>query len=110
MKDILLKHILLYDFFNDLDAQSNFDNNLVTKKTVKLNHSYLKCALASANEVAKNKKAGISKNRLYSNNALNTDISMTYFQSFSALKKFGCARARAQFFRDLALALALKTF
>ena len=35
---ILLKYIpwrLLHEFLNDLDAQSDFDNNFVTKKLVK---------------------------------------------------------------------------
>ena len=32
MINILLKCILWYDFLNNLDAQSNFDKNLVTKK------------------------------------------------------------------------------
>ena len=32
---ILLKYILWYDFLNDLDTQSDFDRNLVTKKLVK---------------------------------------------------------------------------
>ena len=35
MIDILLKYILWYDFLNDLDAQSDFDKNFVTKKLVK---------------------------------------------------------------------------
>ena len=35
MIDILLKYILYYEFFNDLDAQSYFDKNFVTKKPVK---------------------------------------------------------------------------
>ena len=35
MIDILLQYILLYEFFNDLDAQSDFDKNVVTKKLVK---------------------------------------------------------------------------
>ena len=35
MIDILLKYILWYEFLNDLDSQSNFDKNLVTKKLVK---------------------------------------------------------------------------
>ena len=36
MIDILLKHILLwYGFLNDLDVQSDFDKNFVTKKLVK---------------------------------------------------------------------------
>ena len=33
MIDILLKYILQYDYLNDLDAQRDFDNNFVTKKT-----------------------------------------------------------------------------
>ena len=40
--DILLNYILWYKFLNDLDAQSDFDKNFVTKKLVKKNHSYLK--------------------------------------------------------------------
>ena len=35
MIDILLKYILWYEFWNDLDAQSDFDKNFVTKKPVK---------------------------------------------------------------------------
>ena len=35
MIDILLKYILWYEFFSDLDAQSNFDKNCVAKKLVK---------------------------------------------------------------------------
>ena len=35
MIDILLKYILWYNFLNDLDAQSDFDKNFVTKKPVK---------------------------------------------------------------------------
>ena len=35
MIDILLKYILWYDFLNDLDAQIDFDKNVVTKKPVK---------------------------------------------------------------------------
>ena len=35
MIDILLKCILCYEYFNDLDAQSDFDKNVVTKKPVK---------------------------------------------------------------------------
>ena len=31
MIDILLKYILWYEFLNDLDAQRDFDKNLVTK-------------------------------------------------------------------------------
>ena len=45
MIDILLKYILWYEFFNDLDVQSDFDKNFVTKKVVKWNHSYLKYAV-----------------------------------------------------------------
>ena len=30
--DILLKYILWYEFANDLDVQSDFDKNFVTKK------------------------------------------------------------------------------
>ena len=33
--DILLKYILWYQSINDLDAQSDFDKNFVTKKLVK---------------------------------------------------------------------------
>ena len=43
--DTLLKYILLYAFLNDLDAQSDFDKKIVTKKPVKYKHSYLKYAL-----------------------------------------------------------------
>ena len=35
MIDILLKYILWDEFWNDLDAQSVFDKNFVTKKVVK---------------------------------------------------------------------------
>ena len=35
MIDILLKSILWYDFFNDLDAESHFDKSFVAKKPVK---------------------------------------------------------------------------
>ena len=35
MIDILLKYILWYEFLNDLDAQSDYDKNVVTKKPVK---------------------------------------------------------------------------
>ena len=35
MIDILLKYILWYEFLNDLDAQSDFDKDFVTKKLVK---------------------------------------------------------------------------
>ena len=35
MIDILLKYILWYEFLNDLDSQSEFDKNIVTKKVVK---------------------------------------------------------------------------
>ena len=35
MTDILLKYILWYGFLNDLDAQSDFDKKIVTKKLVK---------------------------------------------------------------------------
>ena len=31
MIDILLKYILWYEFWNDLDAQSDFDKNFVKK-------------------------------------------------------------------------------
>ena len=34
MIDILLKYILWYEFLNDLDAQSDFDIDFVTKKRV----------------------------------------------------------------------------
>ena len=33
--DILLKYTLWREFLNDLDAQSDFDKNIVTKKLVK---------------------------------------------------------------------------
>ena len=33
--DILLKYILWYDFLNNLDAQRDFEKNIVTKKLVK---------------------------------------------------------------------------
>ena len=46
MIDILLKYILWYEFLKDLDAQSDFGKKIVTKKPVKLNHSYLEYALA----------------------------------------------------------------
>ena len=45
MIDILLKYILWHDFLSDLDAQRDFDKHFVTKKLVRLNHSYLRCAL-----------------------------------------------------------------
>ena len=32
---ILLKYILWYEFFNDLDAESDFEKTFVTKKPVK---------------------------------------------------------------------------
>ena len=48
MIHILLKYILLCEFSSDLDAQSDFDKKVVTKKTVKQNHSYLKYALVNA--------------------------------------------------------------
>ena len=35
MIDILLKCILWYEFLNDLDAQSDFNKKIVTKKLVK---------------------------------------------------------------------------
>ena len=35
MIDILLKGILLYEFSNNLDVQSDFDKNFVTEKPVK---------------------------------------------------------------------------
>ena len=34
MIDILLKYILWYDFLKDLDALSDFDKKIVTKKQV----------------------------------------------------------------------------
>ena len=34
MIDILLKYILWLEFLNDLDSQSDFDKNFVTKKLV----------------------------------------------------------------------------
>ena len=36
MIDILLKYILWYEFFNDLDAKSYFDKSFATKKTVQV--------------------------------------------------------------------------
>ena len=45
MFDFVLKYILWYEFLNDLDAQSDFDKKIVTKKVVKWNYSYLKYAL-----------------------------------------------------------------
>ena len=45
MVDILLKYILRYEFLSDVDAQSDFDKKIVTKKAVKYNHSYLMYAL-----------------------------------------------------------------
>ena len=45
MIKILLKCILWYKFFNDLDVLSDFDKSFVTKKPVKQNLSYLKYAL-----------------------------------------------------------------
>ena len=45
MIDTLLKYILWYKFLNDLDAQSDFGKNVVTKKPVKWNHSYFNYAL-----------------------------------------------------------------
>ena len=45
MIDILLKYILWYEFLSNLDAQSDSDKKIVTKKVVKWNHSYLKYAL-----------------------------------------------------------------
>ena len=33
MIDILLKYTLWHEFLNNLDAQSDFDKNIVTKKT-----------------------------------------------------------------------------
>ena len=45
MIDTLLKYILGHEFLNDLDAQSDFDKHVITKKVVKQNHSYLKYAL-----------------------------------------------------------------
>ena len=41
MVDILLKYIFWYEFSIDLDAQSDFDKEIVTEKLVKENHSYL---------------------------------------------------------------------
>ena len=35
MIDIFLKYIILYEFLNDLNAQSDFDKRFVTEKTVK---------------------------------------------------------------------------
>ena len=35
MIDILLKYIIWYEFLDDLDAQSDFDKDFVTKKLVK---------------------------------------------------------------------------
>ena len=35
MIDILLKYTPWHEFLNDLDAQSDFDKNIVTKKLVK---------------------------------------------------------------------------
>ena len=35
MIDILLKYILWYEFFNELDAQIDFEKFFVTKKLVK---------------------------------------------------------------------------
>ena len=35
MIDIILKYILWYKFLNDLDAESDFINKIVTKKRVK---------------------------------------------------------------------------
>ena len=35
MMDTLVKYILWYEFLNDLDAQSNFEKKIVTKKLVK---------------------------------------------------------------------------
>ena len=35
MIDSLLKYILLYEFSNDLDAQSDFDKKIVSKMPVK---------------------------------------------------------------------------
>ena len=35
MIDILLKYILWYEILNNLDAQSDFDKNCVTKMLVK---------------------------------------------------------------------------
>ena len=35
MINILLKYILWYEFLNDLDAQTDFDKKIVTKKLVK---------------------------------------------------------------------------
>ena len=44
MIDILLK----YEFLNDLDAKSDFDKNIITKKPDKQNHSNLKYALETS--------------------------------------------------------------
>ena len=35
MIDFLLKNIFWYEFFNDLDAQRDFDKKIVTKKPVR---------------------------------------------------------------------------
>ena len=35
MIDTLVKYILWYEFLNDLDAQGDFDKEIVTKKPVK---------------------------------------------------------------------------
>ena len=35
MSDILHKHILWYEFLNDLDAQNDFEKTFVTRKLVK---------------------------------------------------------------------------
>ena len=45
MIDILLKDILWYKFLYELDAQSDFGKNFVTKKLFKYKYSYLKYAL-----------------------------------------------------------------
>ena len=46
--DILLKYILWYDFLNNLDAQSDFDKDFVSRKPVKKKYSYLNYALDGA--------------------------------------------------------------
>ena len=45
MIDTLLKYILGHEFLNHLDAQSDFDKNVITKKVVKQNYSYHMYAL-----------------------------------------------------------------
>ena len=56
MSTISIICTLRYQFFNDLDAQSDFDKNFVTQKPFKFTHSYLKYALA----VAKNRILGLA--------------------------------------------------